>query len=116
YFSGGKLAAQVAIPLALPGLDTFYVLCVRIIEKHDLLTRNYLHLYQKLNQAHKGFGYLLPQVVNAGLSLACAAALQTFGLNQFMAVATAMVLVTVPFYFACRKFLLPRTSPDGGAA
>lgn len=106
YFTRGDLPPQIAIPIALPALDTFYVLCVRIIEKHDLMTRNYLHLYQKLNQAYKGFGYLLPQVVNAGLALACAVALQRCGLSTLVAVLTAMALVTVPFYFACRKMLL----------
>ncbi len=107
YFTRGDLPPQIAIPIALPALDTFYVLCVRIIEKHDLMTRNYLHLYQKLNQTYKGFGYLLPQIVNAGLALACAVALQKSGLNILMAVLTAMALVTVPLYFACRKMLLP---------
>jgi UDP-N-acetylmuramyl pentapeptide phosphotransferase/UDP-N-acetylglucosamine-1-phosphate transferase len=113
YFARGGLAAQVAIPLGLPALDTFYVFCVRIIEKHDLMTRNYLHLYQKLDRHYEGFGYLLPQIVNVGLALACAAALQAIGFSQLAAVTIAMVVVTVPFYFACRRFLLPAAEPDG---
>lgn len=116
YFRGDGLAPQVAIPLALPALDTFYVLCIRIAEKHDLMTRNYLHLYQKLNHYYKGFGYLLPQIANAALSLALAAALQTFGLHEFVAVASGMILVTIPFYFACRKLLLPSANLGGYAA
>jgi UDP-N-acetylmuramyl pentapeptide phosphotransferase/UDP-N-acetylglucosamine-1-phosphate transferase len=106
-FNAGNPALQVAIPLALPALDTFYVLCVRIIEKHDLMTRNYLHLYQRLSQHYRGFAYLLPQVVNAGLVLAAAILLQSIGVPQFTALFIA-VMLTIPFYFACRMLLLPR--------
>jgi len=109
YFHGGEgLPPTVAIPLALPAFDTFYVFCIRMIEKHDLLTRNYLHLYQKLNQHRPGFLYLAPQIVNAMLVWAASAALQTLGLTPFFSVLFAVVGVTVPFYFACRRFLLPR--------
>jgi UDP-GlcNAc:undecaprenyl-phosphate GlcNAc-1-phosphate transferase len=115
YFKDGNLPAQVVIPMALPAFDTFYVLCIRITAGHDLKTRNYLHLYQRLSHHKKGFGYLAPQIVNAGLVLAMAAALQAAGLKQLVAVVAAMVLVTVPFYFACRKLLLSEDS-DGGPA
>lgn len=115
YFSRGRPSAEFAIPLALPALDTFYVFCIRVIERHDLMTRNYLHLYQKLNQRYRGFGYLLPQVINAGLSLICALALQAWGLTQFASVAIASVLVTVPFYFSCRGLFLRKSASCGGA-
>jgi UDP-N-acetylmuramyl pentapeptide phosphotransferase/UDP-N-acetylglucosamine-1-phosphate transferase len=108
YFVRGDLAAEVAIPLALPTLDTAYVFCVRIIEKHDLLTRNYLHLYQKLEKYYPRFVYLLPQVINAAIVLVVSMWLKTFGINDFAAVTVAMFVVTLPFYFACRRWLLPR--------
>jgi UDP-N-acetylmuramyl pentapeptide phosphotransferase/UDP-N-acetylglucosamine-1-phosphate transferase len=113
YFSADQADPRVAIPLALPALDTFYVLMVRIIEKHDLMTRNYLHLYQRLNRQYSGFGYLMPQIVNAGLVLALATALEAAGWNRLLAVTTAMIAVTVPFYFACRRLLL--SSPKAEA-
>lgn len=108
FCRGRDIAPQVAIPSALPALDTFYVLCIRIVEKHDLLTRHYLYLYQRLGERYGGFSYLLPQIVNAALCLAAVAALQDLGLSAFWSVAIAGVAVTVPFYFVCRTFLLPR--------
>jgi hypothetical protein len=71
-----SIPAEAAIPLALPAFDVFFVLLIRIREKHDLLTRNYLHLYQRLNRRYAGFGYLLPQIMNALLCLFFATAFQ----------------------------------------
>jgi hypothetical protein len=100
------VAWQVAVPLALPALDTFYVLCFRIIDKQDLMTRNELHLYQRLNSHYRGFAYLLPQIANVAIVLAAGALLQTIGVPRFAAAAIALAL-TIPFYFACRLLLLP---------
>jgi UDP-N-acetylmuramyl pentapeptide phosphotransferase/UDP-N-acetylglucosamine-1-phosphate transferase len=111
YFRGGsELIALVAIPLALPGVDTFFVLCIRLREKHDLLTRNYLHLYQRLNREYRGFFYLAPQAINSILVLGVALVLNRLGFGLFAATAIAMVGVTAPFYFACRRFLLTSKS------
>ena len=71
-----------------------------------LLTRNYLHLYQRLNRRYKGFGYLLPQLMNTVLCLAFATALQAEGLGKSLSTIVAMTLVTIPFYFTCRWFFL----------
>lgn len=116
YLRGaGELPPTVAIPLALPAFDTFYVFCIRMIEKHDLLTRNYLHLYQKLNQHRPGFFYLVPQFVNALLQLAAASGLQALGVSPFFAVLIAAIGVTIPFYFGCRRYLLPRNDEAGAS-
>jgi len=98
----GSIPIEVAIPLALPAFDVFFVLLIRIREKHDLLTRNYLHLYQRLNRCYAGFGYLLPQIVNALLCLVLATAFHAAGLQKMFSVILAMTTVTIPFYFACR--------------
>jgi len=107
YFRHGDMRAEVAIPLALPVLDTFYVFCIRVIEKHDLMTRNYLHLYQRLNGRFFRFCYLLPQLINAGLVLAAARYLQSAGWSNLAAVAVSGIVVTLVFYLACRRYLLP---------
>jgi UDP-N-acetylmuramyl pentapeptide phosphotransferase/UDP-N-acetylglucosamine-1-phosphate transferase len=104
--SFGNIAPEAAIPAALPMLDVAYVFAVRVIEKHDLLTRNYLHLYQRLNRRYAGFGYLLPQFVNVGLCLGIAALLEATGLGRIVSVIVAMILVTPPFYFLCRRLFL----------
>jgi UDP-N-acetylmuramyl pentapeptide phosphotransferase/UDP-N-acetylglucosamine-1-phosphate transferase len=102
----GNIAPEAAIPAALPTLDVAYVFAVRIIEKHDMLTRNYLHLYQRLNRRHAGFGYLLPQFVNLVLCLGAAVLLQALGMGRILSVVIAMVVVTLPFYFLCRRIFL----------
>jgi UDP-N-acetylmuramyl pentapeptide phosphotransferase/UDP-N-acetylglucosamine-1-phosphate transferase len=97
---------EAAIPAALPTLDVVFVFSVRIVEKHDLLTRNYLHLYQRLKARYGGLGYLLPQFANSALCLLAAAALQSAGLGRIVSVIVAMLGVTIPFSFACRKSFL----------
>jgi UDP-N-acetylmuramyl pentapeptide phosphotransferase/UDP-N-acetylglucosamine-1-phosphate transferase len=106
-----SIPAEAAIPVALPAFDVFFVLLKRIREKHDLLTRNYLHLYQRLNRRYAGFGYLLPQIMNALLCLVVATAFQAAGFGKGFSVILAMTTVTIPFYFACRWFFLTRR-PD----
>ena len=101
-----NIAPEAAIPAALPTLDVAYVFAIRLIEKHDLMTRNYLHLYQRLNRRYRGFGYLLPQFVNVALCVGVAAALQVAGLGRILSVVIAMVAVTVPFYWLCRRLFL----------
>lgn len=103
-----SIAPEVAIPAALPAFDVFFVLLIRIKEKHDLLTRNYLHLYQRLNQHYTGFGYLLPQIGNTLLCLSFAIVLQALGLGRGLSVILAMGLVTIPFYLACRWIFLDK--------
>jgi len=101
-----SLAPEAAIPAALPMLDVAYVFAVRVIEKHDLLTRNYLHLYQRLNRRYRGFGYLLPQFVNVALCVGGAQVLQSWGIGRTISTIIAMILATVPFYLFCRQVFL----------
>lgn len=101
-----NMPPEAAIPAALPALDVFYVFIVRLREKHDLLTRNYLHLYQRLNRRYRSFFYLAPQFLNAALCLAAAAILERAGLGHILSVVLAMLLVTPTFYFACRRIFL----------
>ena len=103
-----SIPVEAAIPVALPAFDVFFVLLKRIREKHDLLTRNYLHLYQRLNRRYAGFGYLLPQIMNALLCLLFAIVFQAAGFGKGISVIIAMTTVTIPFYFACRWFFLTR--------
>lgn len=101
-----NMPPEAAIPAALPALDVFYVFIVRLREKHDLLTRNYLHLYQRLNRRNRGFFYLVPQFLNAAFCLGAAALLEWAGLGRILSVVLAMALVTPAFYFLCRRLFL----------
>lgn len=101
-----NLPPEAALPAALPALDVFYVFAVRVWERHDLLSRNYMHLYQRLNRRYEGWGYLLPQLINPVLCLFAAWSLQGLGIGRILSVVLAMVTVTIPFYFLCRRLFL----------
>lgn len=101
-----SLPPEAAIPAALPAFDVFFVFAVRVREKHDLLTRNYLHLYQRLNQAYRGFAYLLPQLINVALCITASKAMQAAGMGRMLSVIAAIIGVTIPFYFLCRRLFL----------
>jgi UDP-N-acetylmuramyl pentapeptide phosphotransferase/UDP-N-acetylglucosamine-1-phosphate transferase len=108
YFrnSGSTAAAYAAIPMALPVYDAVYVVVWRIIHKEDILSRNYLHLYQKLQIKYRNFSYLLPQPLNAAFAVAAALVLQRLGLQALAAVTLSMLVVTPVFYVLYRKWLL----------
>lgn len=60
-----RLSIEFLIPLTLPCLDVFYVIFKRIHSGENLLTRNHMHLYQRLQNKFSGLWYLLPQPINA---------------------------------------------------
>lgn len=101
---------EAAIPSALPALDVAYVFAVRVASGHDLLSRNWLHLYQQLNLRWRGFGYLAPQLVNVALCVVVSSGLQQLGLEKLTAIIWAGALVTISFYFACRALFVPNES------
>jgi UDP-N-acetylmuramyl pentapeptide phosphotransferase/UDP-N-acetylglucosamine-1-phosphate transferase len=107
YFrNGGDTAAFAAIPLALPVYDACYVVVWRVRNKEDILSRNYLHLYQKLQIKYRNFGYLLPQPLNILLVAAVALMLQSLGLQALFAVTLAMLLATPVFHTLYRRLVL----------
>jgi UDP-N-acetylmuramyl pentapeptide phosphotransferase/UDP-N-acetylglucosamine-1-phosphate transferase len=107
YFrNGAGTAVFAAIPLALPVYDACYVVVWRIRNKEDILSRNYLHLYQKLQIKYRNFGYLLPQPLNILLVVAVALMLQSLGLQALFAVTLAMLLATPVFHALYRRLFL----------
>jgi UDP-N-acetylmuramyl pentapeptide phosphotransferase/UDP-N-acetylglucosamine-1-phosphate transferase len=107
YFrDGAGTAAYAAIPLALPVYDAVYVVVWRIRNHEDVLSRNWLHLYQKLQIKHRNFSYLLPQPLNIVLLAAVALTLEKLGLQALSAVVIAIFTVTPVFYAIYRKLLL----------
>jgi UDP-N-acetylmuramyl pentapeptide phosphotransferase/UDP-N-acetylglucosamine-1-phosphate transferase len=97
YFrNGADAAAFAAIPLVV----------WRIRNKEDVLSRNFLHLYQKLQIKYRNFGYLLPQPLNIVLAVAGALILQGLGLPALFAVTVSMLVATPVFYAIYRRLLL----------
>lgn len=81
---------EFLIPFLLPIIDVLTVLIVRIKKNDNLLTRNYLHLYQKLGKKFKNKIYLLPQILNFLLCLITLILFRFFRVNYAF---TAVVLV-----------------------
>jgi len=100
-----SISIEFFIPFLLPVLDVFYVIFIRVKRKENLLTRNYLHLYQKLNDRFDSKFYLLPQVVNF---IACLFTLYLIKDLQLNNLITLMLLsfITITVY----KFFLKLTS------
>lgn len=71
-----------------------------------MLSRNYLHLYQKLQIKYRNFLYLLPQPLNVVLVAAGALILQVLGLPALYAVIFSILLVTPVFYAVYRRMFL----------
>jgi UDP-N-acetylmuramyl pentapeptide phosphotransferase/UDP-N-acetylglucosamine-1-phosphate transferase len=107
YFRiGADTAAFAAVPLALPVYDACYVVVWRVRNNEDILTRNFLHLYQKLQIRYRNLSYLLPQPLNIALVAAGALILRGLGLPALFAVILAMLLLTPLFHAVYRRLLL----------
>jgi UDP-N-acetylmuramyl pentapeptide phosphotransferase/UDP-N-acetylglucosamine-1-phosphate transferase len=103
---GDSYGTFAAVPLGLPVMDALYVLLLHIVRKEDLLSRNYLHLYQQLQSRYRNFIYLAPQAVAILLGTAATLGLLRAGLAPFLAVGVSVATVAPVFYFACRRLLL----------
>ena len=55
--------------ILLPIIDVFYVVIYRVFKKQDILSRNYLHLYQILANKSSSKIYLLPNILFSALNI-----------------------------------------------
>lgn len=97
------LSVEFLIPLALPCLDVFYVIVKRLFLGENLLTRNYMHLYQRLQIKFSGLWYLLPQLINA---LLCITVLHVNRLSFIESPALSLAIVLVVTSVVYSAFLL----------
>jgi len=102
----GDIPAELMIVLALPIFDVFYVLLIRLYFGHNLLSRNYLHLYQRINIRFGGFFHLFPQFACVGTIFLMAEWIETNINSRFWALFFASVTATPIFYLACRGILV----------
>ena len=102
------IPAELMLVLALPVFDVFYVLLIRLYCKHDLLSRNYLHLYQRIRIRFGGFAHLIPQLINVGAILFLADWIQSTSVSRFWALFFSSVGFTPICYLACRMLLIER--------
>lgn len=89
--------------IVFPIVDVFYVLTYRVIKKQNLLSRNYLHLYQVLAQKFNNKIYLLPNflfsllniLISQNFSLGKNLILILIILNIFLLFLTHMILMKI---------------------
>jgi UDP-N-acetylmuramyl pentapeptide phosphotransferase/UDP-N-acetylglucosamine-1-phosphate transferase len=111
------IPAELMLVLALPVFDVFYVLLIRLYYKHDLLSRNYLHLYQRIRIRFGGFAHLIPQFINVGALLLLADWIESTSISRFWALFFSSLAFTPIFYLVCRILLVERNYffGDGGS-
>jgi len=102
------IPAELMLVVALPIFDVFYVLLIRLYYKHDLLSRNYLHLYQRIRIRFGGFAHLIPQFISVGAILLLADWVESTGISRFWALFFSSLAFTPGFYLACRILLVER--------
>ena len=114
FFGINLLLAQSHVPaelmlvLAFPVFDVFYVLLIRLYYKHDLLSRNYLHLYQRIRIRFGGFVHLIPQFINIAVLLFLADWIESTSISRFWALFFSSLIFTPIFYLVCRVLLVER--------
>lgn len=108
YYFQHRSADQIlaAVPTALPLFDAFWVFTMRLANREDLLSRNYHHLYQKLQERFAGFGYLLPQLLNVTVVILGAAGLERLGFGPFLSVVASGALLTPVLYMTYKYGVL----------
>ena len=75
----GQIPTHMFLPLTLPLIDVIFVICLRLKRGENLMTRNYLHLYQVMQRRAPPFTYLLPQIINVFIGLAVLEMLKLYG-------------------------------------
>lgn len=109
YFVGNLIIPiEILSVLPLPIFDVFYVILIRLYYRHDILSRNYLHLYQRIRIRFGSFYHLLPQLVNVIIILLLNHIISPYFGNDFLVLVAICVIVTPLFYIVCRMYFVEK--------
>ena len=95
--------------LTLPFFDVFYVMLIRVYFKHDMLSRNYLHLYQRIYLRYKRLYHLLPLLINVFAVIYIAKLIEMHSIEKIWALLIAGSLFTPIFYIICRFLFVDKS-------
>jgi len=109
YFDFYKVPPEIIVVLALPIFDVFYVMLIRLYYKHDMLSRNYLHLYQRLNIIYGSFFHLAPQIINVVIVLVFSSFMESYGLHKLASVVFSCIFITPLLYILCRYIFIEKS-------
>jgi UDP-N-acetylmuramyl pentapeptide phosphotransferase/UDP-N-acetylglucosamine-1-phosphate transferase len=108
--AGAKMDLLPLVPVAWAVFDAFVVFLIRVSNKEDLLSRNYHHLYQKMQARFGGWFYLLPQFANVAAVAGVAWLLMRTGLAAPWPITAAAVVATPLIYLSCRAVFAQKAS------
>ncbi len=99
-------ALVILAPVVWACFDAVWVFAIRVRGKEDLLSRNYHHLYQKMQIKYGGRIYLIPQLVNVAAVLAAVKLLFLIGTDAPFAYGLPALLLPPAIYLACRRMFV----------
>lgn len=108
YFKSIPIFIHLLALISFPIFDVFYVLLIRVYFSHNLLSRNYLHLYQRLNIEKQNFNYLIPVVFNFLIFIIFKNIFIIIGFPIFLASSISIFLFTPLNYLSLRYFLVKK--------
>lgn len=91
--------------ISFPIIDVFYVIIYRIIKRQNLLSRNYLHLYQILAQKINSKFYLLPNIFFSFLNILFSFNF-VLGPNFIMFLIILNVILLIAIRLTIKKYLI----------
>lgn len=98
---------ELIIILALPCFDVFYVMLIRLKNKHNMLSRNYLHLYQRIRIRFGGFVHTFPQIINV-LAILIISNYIDLNMDKIWEILVLSISFTPIFYILCRFFFVEK--------
>ena len=88
--------------ISLPIFDVLYVLLIRIKSSHDLLSRNYLHLYQRIQIRYGKFYYLIPVPLNTISIILFSKLIESYWGNNIYSNFFSIIIITPINYLLIR--------------
>ena len=109
FFISKNVPVELITVLALPLFDVFYVMLIRLYYKHDMLSRNYLHLYQRIDILYGGFFHIVPQLSNVLAIISLSRLINIFLMDKTYSLLLAGFIFTPIFYLICRYLFIERS-------
>ena len=108
FVISNNVPVELFVILTLPLFDVFFVILIRLYYKHDMLSRNYLHLYQRINIRYGSFFHIIPQLINVVAIIILARLIEISSLDKMWSLLITSFLFTPIFYIVCRFLFVER--------
>ena len=106
FNDGKKIPIEIILPFLLPLVDVFIVILFRIIKKENLLSRNYLHMYQRLKDKYGGKYYLIPQIANIFFCYLAISLFNQYGFENIYILLSSAIFISLIFYWFLHSYFL----------